>query len=603
MSNDGICRPFDKDASGYSRAEAVSVLLLQKKANAKRIYANLVYSKTNNDGFKKEGLTYPGGKMHIKLMKEFYEDLQLDPCTVNFVEAHGTGTFVGDLEECYSLDSIFCKGRKGRPLLLGSVKSNMGHSEATSGICSIAKVILAFENKLIPPNINFSKVRPDIPALSEGRLKVVTEAEKLEGPYICVNSFGFGGANAHSLFKASAKDKIRNGIPNDNLPRLVVWSGRTEEAVGSILESVARKQLDAEYVGLLHSIQTSSVSANTYRGYGIYSQSGSEENAKYESHHIQHFDGVKRPIVWVYSGIGSQWCGMGVQLMNIPTFANSIENCHNILSLKGLNLKGIIMSTDITNYDNILHSYVGIVAIQIGITDILNSLGIVPDYIIGHSVGELGCAYADGCFTIEETILSAYFRGKISIETKIINGFMAAIGLGYKSLCSMLPEGIEIACHNSVDSCTISGPNAKVKDFVEELKKLNYFAKEVQSSNIPYHSSYIAKMGPALLKSLKEVIKHPIKRSKKWISSSVSNVKWNTFEAQYSSAQYHTNNVLNSVLFEEACEYLPKDVLTIEIAPHGLLQAILKSSFPVNIPLTRRSDVEGLIFFFNSIGK
>ena len=587
------------------RAEAVSVIFLQKKADAKRIYADVIYSKTNNDGFKKESITYPSGFIQIQLLKEFYDDLKMDPSKVDFVEAHSTGTVVGDPEECHTLDTIFCKGRNGRPLPVGSVKSNMGHSEATSGVCSIAKVIIAFENKLIPPNINFVEGRPGISALDEGRLRVVTEPEKLEGPYICVNSFGFGGGNAHSLLRGNEKEKTNHGIPEDGLPRLAIWSGRTEEAVRVILDSVTKKQLDAEYIALLHSIQITSNSANTYRGYGIYSQNGSLENANCVGQHIQHFDGVKRPIVWVYSGMGSQWSGMGADLMKIPIFAESIEKCHNLLLPKGLNLKEIITSTDPKMFDSILHSFVGIAAIQIGLTDILKSLGLVPDHIIGHSVGELGCAYADGCLTAEEMILSSYSRGMVSIETKVVFGSMAAVGVGYKKLRAMVPEGIEIACHNSADSCTISGPAEKVATFVDELKKQNYFAKEVQCSNIPYHSGYIAEMGPKLLSRLNEVIKHPTKRSQKWISSSVPKVKWDTLEAQYSSAQYHTSNLLSSVLFEEACELLPKEALTIEIAPHGLLQAILKGSIPdaVNIPLTKRADKENLNFFFNAIGR
>lgn len=549
-------------------------------------------------------ITFPSGQMQIQLLREFYDDLQMDPSEVDYVEAHSTGTKVGDPEECHTLDEIFCKGRNGRPLPVGSVKSNMGHAEATSGICSIAKVLIAFENNRIPPNIHFVEPRADIPALTSGRLEVVSEARELMGPNVCVNSFGFGGGNAHALFKGSAKVKVNGGIPLDNLPRLVVWSGRTEEAVSVVLDSVAKKPLDAEYVALLQNTQVTTVSANTYRGYSLFTQTGMS-NAKSISKSVQHFDGYKRPIVWVYSGMGSQWCEMGADLMKIPIFASSIEHCHEILSLRGMNLIEIITSSDPKTFDNILHSFVGIAAIQIGLTDVLKSLGMAPDHIIGHSVGELGCAYADDCMTAEEMILSAYSRGMASIETKTVFGSMAAVGLGYKKLRAMVPEGIEIACHNNAESCTISGPAEKVATFVAELKKQNYFAKEVQCSNIPYHSSHISEMGPKLLGRLTEVLKHPKKRTEKWICSSVPKMNWDNIEAQYSSAQYHTSNLLSPVLFEEAAEMLPPDSLTIEIAPHGLLQAILKGSLPeaVNIPLTKRGNKENSTFMINAIGK
>lgn len=604
LAADGICKPFDQDASGYSRAEAVGVFMIQKRKHAKRIYADLIYSKTNCDGFKIEGLHYPSGNIQMKLLKEFYNDLKMDPREIHYIEAHSTGTIAGDPEECKALDEVFCTGRE-KPFPVGSVKSNMGHAEASSGICSIAKTILALETQKIAPNINFRKARKEIPCLREGRLKVVDEIKTLDGPLICVNSFGFGGANAHALFKANTKAKINRGIPNDKMPRLVVWSGRTEEAIHAVMDSVTKQPLDAEYVALLQNSQLDSVPANIYRGYGVFIQKTGEENASCVQREAQHFTGVKRPVVWVYSGMGSQWSGMGADLMKIQMFADSIEKCHKILTPKGLNLKEIITSDDPKMFDNILHSFVGIAAIQIGLTDILKTLGLVPDHIIGHSVGELGCAYADGCFTAEEMILSAYSRGMVSTESRVAYGSMAAVGIGYSQLRPMLPEGVEIACHNNGESSTISGPAEKVAAFVEDLKSRNIFAKEVACSNIPFHSSYIALMGPKLLSKLNEVIKEPKKRSPKWISSSYAEERWDEPQSQYSSAQYHTNNLLSPVLFEEASTLLPANSLIVEIAPHGLLQAILKRSFSdaINIPLTQRLHKSNDQFLFGAIGK
>lgn len=194
IAKDGYCRPFDHKASGYTRSEAVCVMYLQRKKDAKRIYANVIYSKVNCDGFKIEGITYPSGAMQQKLLTEFYDEVQIDPSSLTYIEAHSTGTFVGDPEECKALDSIFCKNRT-EPLLVGSVKSNIGHTESTSGACSIAKVILTFENGLIPPNINFEQIRTTIPALAEGRMKVCSEITPFKGDKIAINSFGFGGAN------------------------------------------------------------------------------------------------------------------------------------------------------------------------------------------------------------------------------------------------------------------------------------------------------------------------------------------------------------------------------------------------------------------------
>lgn len=323
------------------------------------------------------------------------------------------------------------------------------------------------------------------------------------------------------------------------------------------------------------------------------------------SRHVANFASSKRPIVFVYSGMGSQWSEMGADLLKIPIFEAAINKCHDILATRKLDLRRILTSNDATMFDNILHSFVGIAAIQIGLTDVLKAIGIEPDFIIGHSVGELGCAYADGCLTAEEMILSAYSRGMASLETKLVHGSMAAVGIGYKELKDMLIDGVEIACHNSADSCTISGPADIIAKFVAKLKSENFFAKEVACSNIPYHSSYIAKMGTKLLSRLKEVIKIPRERSQKWISSSVPKTKWDSVACRFSSAQYHTNNLLSPVLFEEASMNLPKDALTIEVAPHGLLQAILKRSFGegLHFAITKRGVKENSLFFMEALGK
>ncbi|KAL7024413.1 hypothetical protein ACKWTF_013028 [Chironomus riparius] len=604
LASDGVCRSFDEDAHGYVRAEAINTLFLQKRRDAKRVYATVVYSKTNVDGFKNEGLTFPSSDLQVKLFQEVYSDIGIDPKTVDYVEAHSTATKVGDPEECNSIDQIFCAGRE-EPLRVGSIKSNMGHTEAAASSCGLIKSVLIFENGKIPPNINFSKVRQDIPSLVAGRIRPVTEPEDFDGSLIAVNSFGFGGANSHILVRRNPKEKINQGLPTDNLPRLLVWSGRTEEAVNAIFDSVTKQPLDAEYVALLQNTQMSTISSNTYRGYAIYTQELDAPNATCVERHIENYGEARRPTVWLYSGMGSQWAGMGADLMKIPIFEASIRKCHDILAKKGVDLINIVTSTDPATFNNIMHSFIGISAIQIGLTNILKAVGLEPDYIIGHSFGELGCAYADGCLTDEEMILASYSRGLTSAQNNTIFGSMAAVGVGYKELKSIIDEGIEIACHNSSDSCTISGPAEIVTQFVEKLKKQNIFAKEVQCSNIAYHSSYIADFGPELINSLKPLIQIPKQRSPKWISTSVPKNEWDSIESRYSSAQYHTNNLLNPVLFEEGCESLPKNALTIEIAPHGLLQAIMKRTLPdgMHFSLTKRQNSQSSMLLYNALGK
>jgi len=606
LAKDGISRPFDEDASGFTRAESICVMFLQKRKDSKRIYANVVYSSSNNDGFKKEGASFPSKIMQQKLIESFYETIKFDPANINFVEAHATGTKLGDPEELAAIDEAFAK-RTGRSktLTIGSVKSNMGHAEAASGMASMAKILLSFENQKFPPNINLKSPRSDVAAFSEGRIKVATEVEDLNSEFIAMNSFGLGGGNAHSLFRGNPKVKSNFGVPDDDLGRMVLWSGRTEAAINAIFDDITQRPLDAEHIALLQNSQIQTTSANTYRGYGMFISDKAEGKAVCVKQNIQYFNGARRPIVFVFSGIGSQWLEMGGDLMKIPLFAQSIENCHNILMNKGIDLKNIITSSDEDMFSNVLDSYVGIVAIEIALTDILKELNIVPDYIIGHSVGELGCAYADKCLTAEETILTAYARGEACRESKTIRGAMAAVGMNHVKLEEMMPENIDIACHNGEDSSTISGPVDSIYVFIDKLKEDKIFVKEVACSGVPLHSRYITEMGQNLHEKLKQIIKKPKVRSEKWLSSTYPEAMWNQNEAALCSAEYHTNNLLNPVLFQEVTELLPKDALLIEVAPSGLLKAILKRNIKegVYVNLTERNPKDGCNHFMEALGR
>lgn len=582
------------------------MIFLQRAKDSKRVYANLLYSKINCDGFKTEGITYPSGQMQEKLLTEFYRDINVDPRTINYVEAHSTGTQVGDPEECRALDHVFCTNRD-KPLLVGSVKSNIGHSESTSGVCSIAKMIFSFESGLIPPNLHLKKVKSDIPALVDKRLIVCTETTPLEGDLIAVNSFGFGGANAHGLFSRNPKIKSNNGAPLDDLPRLVNWAGRTKEAVDNFLDRLEAMPLDAEFVGLLHSVQSEEITGNIYRGFSLL-----KKDEKYPkmpasslSRSVKYMDGLKRPIVWMFSGMGSQWTSMGASLMSIPHFRESMTECQRILQPFGVDLLAILTSTDDKVLGHIINAFVGIAAIQIGLVNLLRLLNIPMDFCLGHSVGELGCSYADGSFTAEQMLLGAYARGLVSYKTKVTEGSMAAVGLGYADVKDILPPTIKVACHNNANSSTISGPKSDVAVFVGSLKQQGIFAKEVRCSNIPYHSDYIAEMGPKLVHKLRNIIPSPKHRSAKWLSTSVPVADWGLEENQLSSPEYHTNNLLQPVLFEETVQLLPQDAIVIEIAPHGLLQAVVKKSLPkaVHIPLTQRGHPNNCEFFLTALGK
>ncbi|XP_018397404.1 PREDICTED: fatty acid synthase [Cyphomyrmex costatus] len=600
LSQDGKCKAFDVSGDGYVRSEAIVAIYLQKAKDARRVYATVIHTKTNTDGYKSQGITYPNGEMQNQLMREIYSEAGINPADVIYVETHGTGTKVGDPEEINSVDKLFCKGRR-TPLLIGSVKSNMGHSEPASGMCSIAKILIAMEAGVIPANLHFKTPNPDIPGLNEGRIRVVDKATPWNGGLVGINSFGFGGANAHIILRSNPKPKLSPLLNiTELLPKLVAVSGRTEEAAHTLLNKANEHSKDDEFLSLLHIMHNNDIPGHRFRGYEILNTDGTREVNEIVSY-IE-----RRPIWFVFSGMGTQWPGMARQLFAIETFQRSLRRCADALAPHGIDLMNIIINSTDETYENVIYSFVSIAAIQVALVDILTSIGVHPDGIVGHSVGELGCAYADGAFTPEQTVLAAYCRGKAIVESNLEPGAMAAVGLSWEETKQMCPPDITPACHNSADSVTISGPPASLETFIETLKSKDIFAKMVKSSGFAFHSKYIASAGPKLRASLDKIILNPKQRSARWISSSVPEAAWGSPLAQFSSSAYHVNNLLSPVLFQEAIAHIPENAITIEIAPHCLLQAILRRSLPptvTNIGLHKRDHSDNLAFLLSNVGK
>ncbi|KAI5723980.1 hypothetical protein M8J76_013737 [Diaphorina citri] len=618
LSTDEFTRSFSSDASGYVRSEAVVAFYIQRLQDAKRSYGSIV----------EVGLKTFGGRKGIfaencspeqfqSLMEAVYG--KVDSNLVGYVEADGSGVKALDAMECSVLKQVFLKQKKrSSPLLVGSVKSVVGHAEASSALVSVSKALVSLDSGLIPANLNYAEPNPNAEGLKSGEIKVVTETTPLPSPLVGVTSIGLGSSFGHVVLKQHEKKKEyeyqKYEMYRDGLPRMgclalsIAISERTEKGLRQILEEIKSYPADEEFAGLFHEVYKTNVNRHTLRGYVLTPDTSAQDETE-NLEQVEYYEGVKKPIWFIFSGMGSQWNGMGTDLLRIPLFRQSMERLDAVLKPHGVDLFHILTSTDKTLFDNILNSFVGIAACQIGLVDILFALGITPDGIVGHSVGELGCAYADGCFTAEQMILAAHARGKASIETDTIDGKMAAIGLGYKQMKDMLADypTIEIACHNASDSCTLSGPSADVEALVESLVAQGIFARAVNVANIAYHSRYIAPAAPRLLQYLKKVIPSPKPRSSKWISSSILEDAWGSPLAQTSSAEYHTNNLLSSVFFEEASAHIPANAICIEIAPHGLLQAILKRSLAekevVNIPLTLRGVKDGVKFILNSIGK
>ncbi|XP_044747246.1 fatty acid synthase-like [Coccinella septempunctata] len=595
VSPEGACKSFDSSANGYVRAESVAAILLQKSGVARRVYASVLGAKTNSDGYKDLGITYPSGEIQLRLIQEIYAETGVDPTQIDYLEAHGTGTKVGDPQELNAVAEFFCKNRND-PLMIGSVKSNMGHSEGASGVCSIAKVVIAMETGIIPKNLHFKNPNPEIPSLSDGRLKVVTENIPWRGGTVGINSFGFGGANAHVILRSNVKPKI---TPKSiNIPRLIGVSGRTEEAVKELLDVSIKNKDDSEFLSLLDQIHSSHIPGHKFRGYALLEGSFPSE--------IHPVASDRRPIWYVYPGMGTQWPAMGRDFMKVGPFRRSIQKTAAVLKPHGIDLEDLIVNGNEETFENVVNAYVAITAIQIALTDMLRLLGIEPEGVIGHSFGEVGCAYADGCLTAEQAILCTLERGLAITRSNCPPGSMASVGLTWKEAKERCPPLVYPACHNSENNVTISGDRKELSKFIMTLASEDVFAREVKSAGFAFHCRHISKAAPLLQKSLENVIPNPKTRSARWVSTSVPESSWNKPSANLCSPEYFVNNLLSPVLFREATNHIPKNALIVEIAPTALFQSLLKRSVGgecSTVSLSKRGQSDNVSFFMSAIGK
>ena len=606
---DGRSKVWDQEANGYVRGETVCSLFLQKKSDSKRIYATILHAKTNIDGYKLTGMFFPSTESQYDLMVATYTEAGVDPLQVNYFESHGTGTKAGDPQEARAILEAYCKNRKGK-LPIGLLKSNIGHGEGASGVASISKLCIVYENKKIPANLNLKKIKTDI-AVMVPPLDPVTENRDYEPGIVGINSFGIGGVNAHALVRPNKKECSDESYKIvGKVPRLVNINGRTEDSINHIFDFIENNpnRVTQEFLTLLGetvNYEPSIYSAGfPYRGSMLIKESTA--NSYQYSRKISKVDNVKRPICFFFSGMGSQWSGMAKAMMDIDIFAASIKKCADILKPFQLDLDYILLSEDPKALEDKVHHFVAISSVQIALVDIFKALDVQPDYIVGHSFGEIACAYADGCLTLEQAITTSFWRGKAVKDSNIEHGMMAAVGLTWEETVKRCSTGVYAACHNSEDSVTISGSYDAVGSCIEAMTKEKIFAKEVQCANIPFHSPFLKPAVEPMMEVLKKIIPEPKYRSEKWISTSIPEQDWSSDKAKKASPEYFVNNLINPVLLHDATKHIPANAIIIEIASHTLFSAIFKRSMPNSnyVGLMRRGNNAGnLDFYFNSLGQ
>lgn len=538
-----------------------------------------------NDDGRTPGITQPNMHAHESLIRKTYALAGLTDKhhETGYFECHGTGTPVGDPIEVNAVARVF--GKEG--MIIGSVKSNLGHSEAGSGNTSIIKSILALERRIIPPNVNFNTPNPRIP-WKEAKLKVPTEplpwpADRQER--ISVNSFGIGGSNAHVILESSRFHGIQGQMGSASEQRrlnLLPFSAKTAQSLQASLEKYSQ-YLEKHGEACLNDLAYTLGNKRVQFEHRTFAITGGLEGLEAET--TTQISTEEKSLVFVFTGQGAQWAEMGKQLMDdFPSVRDGIIELDSILTkchspptwkiyeeLRKPKAKSQISKAEF--------SQPLCTAIQIVLVDLMKSWGVTPAAVVGHSSGEIAAAYTTGSLSKTEAILAAFFRGVVT-KNELVSGTMAAVGLGADRVRPHLIEGVVIGCENSPDSTTISGDITALKSMIESLKSEfpDVFVRHLPVDKA-YHSHQMKAYGAAYEESIRGVTSEGIPGVP--LFSSVTGKKYSS--PGVFNASYWRSNLESPVLFHTAVLNVIhsgfKNILLVEIGPHSALAGPLRQIF------------------------
>ncbi|KAF3030660.1 t1pks [Penicillium rubens] len=513
LSDTGRSYAFDHRGTGFGRGEGAGCIILKSLEDAEAagdvIRSVIINSGLNQDG-RTRGIAMPNGEAQEALIRQVYEEARIDPSLTAFVEAHGTGTKVGDPLEATALNAVFGKGRTPRqPLLVGSVKSNIGHLEGTSGVVSVIKTALALERGFVPPNCNFEKANDEIP-MEKWNMKVPKKLMPWPRgkPYASVNNFGFGGTNAHVILQRGPRHQGDLAQNDDPLKRkLYVVSAYDKQAALHLGKSVAT------YLDLFPVVFDDSAMGNlaytlgqrrTFLPWRLASSAvlSQELTASLDNNAVPVRSSKEPTVGFVFTGQGAQWHGMGKELLSTyPVFKQTMRDVDTCLKSLGATFSIIdeLLLTD-PSASSISAAYMSqpaCTAVQLALVDLLSSWGIHPKAVVGHSSGEIAAAYAAGILNLEECVRVAYSRGvaaNLVANDKSIKGGMLAVGASASDIQQILDamrgNRAVIACVNSDSSVTLSGDADVITDLQAALDKEGIFTRRLQV-DVAYHSHHM----------------------------------------------------------------------------------------------------------------
>ncbi|KAL0940537.1 Lovastatin diketide synthase LovF 14 [Colletotrichum truncatum] len=609
MSSDGIisptgsCNTFDAKADGFARADGIAVLYIKRVNDAVRdgnpIRAVIKGTGTNTDGRNLDavaGLMQPNGEAQEALMRQTYSDAGLDPHETRFVELHGTGTPVGDPIEATAVGRVFGSGNVNE-VYIGSVKPNVGHTEAASGLVSTIKAVMALEKDLVPPNIKFTDPNPNIPFAKFG-LRVPTKETPFPGgraKRVSVNSFGVGGANAHVILEATRRQEP---LLKHTGPHILLYSANTllslqrnKQQYDSFVQESPVPIADIAYtLGRCREKMP-------FRAFRVVDDTGEML--------VESFNNSKAPsegpkVVMIFTGQGAQWPRMGVELIETdPRFRADLERMDCILqTLQHAPAWDVISELqrppESSRVGNALLSQPLCTILQIALFNHFTRAGIRPCAVIGHSSGEIAAAYAAHKLSLEAAIVLAYYRGLTvanAAELASSPGSMAVVSLGSRQLSPYLRTGVVIACENSPASSTISGDKQQVDEAIHLVKKDRPDADcRFLRVDTAYHSHHMLAPGRKYVRVVQqEMIDRNWGPGKSALSCAPNTRFFSSVTGEHCEASalqdpaYWQKNLVSPVRFATAVANLLKDpeleeCLFLEIGPHAALAGPLRQN-------------------------
>ena len=627
LSPTGSSKSFDAAADGYARAEGFAAVLVKRLdlalSDGDHIYSVISGSAINANG-KGKSLTMPEAEAQGMTIRAAYARANRNPTDAFYVELHATGTLVGDQIEVNGAGKVFSKGRNPKNILrVGSVKASIGHAEGCSFMASLIKVSLMLHNKEVIPNIRFNQPNPKIDFIG-GMMKVQTELEKFspdmaasDGKFVAsVSTYGVGGANAHVVVESfetvkqvdAAAAVIRQ--PKTVTPSLYLFAigTLTEGSLGrwqTVLVSHFGDLAEPRALQSLSRELTRQARASPYRSFAV--GPTLTPNLKWSKTTLV---SARPKLCLVFSGQGPQHICMGRQLSEaFPTFLDAIKANDEILVIKygqpsfiqrsGLFIPGrqaILAANGVWPAADVVLS---LVFIQIALVDLLKSLGIKYDYVIGHSIGEVAMGYASGHYDRETAVGIAVGRAAAAAKAEG-NGGMVALGVGVQKAKLMIKKvfaqacvdsGLWIASINSPKAVTIAGQLELIDLMVEVAADPT---DRVFAAKLRVTCAFHTPLMEAQQDVFKDFVKGVLTATNEPIAKVMSTVDGNWLERDL-DIQYCWDNIRQPVLFGAALNKIVQElgaenVSFLEIAPHPVLKSYIEEIGGNPISLIRRSD-------------